>query len=100
MSNDNAIVVENLSKLYRLGVEKKSDDHLATAMADFFRNPVSNYRKYRSLYDFRDVDVAGLENGTESGSREDILWAVRNLSFEVPKGQILGIVGRNGAGKS
>jgi len=100
VSNNKAIVVENLSKLYRLGVEKASDDHLATAMADFFRNPIANYRKYRSLYDFRDVDVEGMESGTESGSRADILWAVRNLSFEVPQGQILGIVGRNGAGKS
>ena len=49
MSSGNAITVENLSKIYRLGVEKQSDDNLATAMASFFRNPLSNYRKYRSL---------------------------------------------------
>ena len=73
---------------------------LATSVASFFRNPVANYRKYRSLYDFRDVDVANLEDGIESNSREDILWALRDVSFEVPRGQILGIVGRNGAGKS
>lgn len=28
------------------------------------------------------------------------LWALRNISFEVGKGQILGIIGRNGAGKT
>lgn len=100
MKADTAIVVENLSKLYRLGVEQQSRDNLATSMASFFRNPLSNYRKYRSLHDFRDVDIANLERGSESGSREDILWAVRDISFEVPRGQILGIVGRNGAGKS
>jgi len=28
------------------------------------------------------------------------IWAVRDVSFEVPQGQVLGVIGRNGAGKS
>jgi lipopolysaccharide transport system ATP-binding protein len=28
------------------------------------------------------------------------VWALRDVSFEVPEGQVLGIIGRNGAGKS
>lgn len=100
MSSGNAITVENLSKIYRLGVEKQSDDNLATAMASFFRNPLSNYRKYRSLYNFKDIDLGSPEGIAASADREDILWALKDVSFEVPKGQILGIVGRNGAGKS
>lgn len=92
--------MKNLSKLYRLGVERQSSDNLSTAMASFFRSPLSNYRKYRSLYDFRDVDTANLEGATDLSAREDILWALRNVSFEVPRGQILGIIGQNGAGKS
>ena len=28
------------------------------------------------------------------------LWALRDLSFEVKRGEVLGIIGRNGGGKS
>ena len=80
MKADTAILVENLSKVYRLGVEDESRDNLATAMASFFRNPLSNYRRYRSLYDFRDIDVSGPDATSGQASRADILWALRDVS--------------------
>ncbi len=30
----------------------------------------------------------------------DLIWALRDVSFEVPAGSVVGVIGRNGAGKS
>ena len=38
-------------------------------------------------------------NGNQS-QKESAIWALQNLSFEIEKGEVIGIIGRNGAGKS
>ncbi len=96
LKKDEAILVENISKVYRLGQKAELHDNLARTFFEFFRNPLKNYRTYRSLYKFSDeeLDSKGYVNDS------NILWAVRDVSFRAKQGERIGIVGRNGAGKS
>ena len=88
--SDLAIRVENLSKLYpapslragHIGARQERHDTLRDALVARFRraNPSTHPHS--------------------TSSNDTDLWALRNVSFEVKRGEVLGIIGRNGAGKS
>ena len=86
--DDIAIKVESLSKRYRIGLEQKKSDTLGGAIASWISAPLNNFRKVQKLSKFQNED------------NDDTFWALKDVSFEVKRGEVIGIIGRNGAGKS
>ena len=74
--SDTVIKVEGLSKSYQLG-QKGAD--------------------YGTL---RDSIMGLFRSKTEEQKASSTIWALDDLSFELQRGEILGVIGRNGAGKS
>ena len=90
MSNT-VIQVDTVSKFYRLGVIGTG-----TLTQDLSRW----WAKLRGMPD-PTLRVDQVWNASQStGHKNDYIWALKDISFEVKQGEVLGIIGRNGAGKS
>src|SRR2546422_889125 len=73
----NAVIhAEGLGKRYYRGLQV--DDGLRHALEDFLRSPLASLRR----------------------KKQEMFWALKDVSLEVREGEVLGLIGRNGAGKT
>src|SRR3974390_932063 len=89
--SDSIITVENLSKRYLVG--HQADTHRRyIALRDVIARGVREFvRKTADMIHGRQI---------VQGDEVEEFWALKNVSFDVKRGEVLGIIGRNGAGKS
>ncbi len=77
------IQISSLGKRYRIGQEERRAETLREVVGAMVRSP---FRYLRQM--------------TRPPTEAETLWALRNLSADIQQGEAVGIVGRNGSGKS
>src|SRR5262245_25730799 len=85
--SDIAIRVESLGKQYKIGAIRDTHRTLRDAVTRVASSPI------RLVRSFVDGTPRG-ENGPST------FWALKDVSFEVNRGEVIGLIGRNGSGKS
>jgi ABC-type polysaccharide/polyol phosphate transport system ATPase subunit len=85
------ITAEELSKSYLVGHESAQAERY-NLLRDVVAREAHNFvRKASDMLHGRQI---------VEGDEVEEFWALKNLSFQVKRGEVLGVIGRNGAGKS
>jgi lipopolysaccharide transport system ATP-binding protein len=90
MADDVVIRAEGLGKKYLIGHAAERERYVALRDA-LIRGAHSLWRKTADMARGRAI---------VAGDTVEEFWALKDVTFEVKRGEVLGIIGRNGAGKS
>jgi len=86
--NNLAINVEGLGKKFSIGKKQESYRTLRDAIMEAFTGP------------FKKAGMLLRGEASAAGGLNEIYWALKDVTFQVGRGEVVGIIGRNGAGKS
>jgi lipopolysaccharide transport system ATP-binding protein len=91
-----AIKIENLSKQYRLGLV--STRTLSHDLNRWWQTTV--LRRDDPYLKIGQENKLTTHNSSLTTHNSDYVWALKDINLEVEEGEVLGIIGKNGAGKS